>query len=193
VLLGASVVGGIVVGESRASVDARDREMRSLLANLDAQKVKNAEYRRRMKEIRSAQPSTYEEYYQQCLALESLLNQSQPDFQHTVALVTAMSEIVNKYPELKTPKVTATVQFLKDMDDKDTEIFAAVREEISKVKELAKLPNSERSSYYDLRIQPVLATEERLEREEYSILAKAQQDGIEVPSDLSNSKTTEPR
>jgi hypothetical protein len=193
VLLGFSVVGGIVVGQSRARVDARDREMDSLTTKFGPQKTKNAEFRKRMRAIRSTQPSTYEEYYQQCLALESLLNQWQPEIQHTVALVNAMADSLNKYPELKTAKVAATVQLLKDMDDKDTEYFAVVREEISKVKELAKLPNSERGSYYQMQIKPVLASEERLEGEESAILTKAQQDGLEVPSDLSQSGTTKPR
>jgi hypothetical protein len=186
-VLGVSFLGGVLVGGSRAKEYARDQEMRSLLRKFDAQKIKNADFRKRMGEIRSVRPSTYEEYYRQCLTLESLLNQSQPDFQHTVVLVSSLSELINRYPELRTPKAIATVQFLKDMDDKDTQVLAAVREEISKVKVLAKLPNSQRSAYYNREIQPVLANEQRLAQEEKALVIKAQQGGIEVPADLSES------
>jgi hypothetical protein len=49
------------------------------------------------------------------------------------------------------------------------------------------LPNSQRIEYYDTKIRPVLATEERLAEEERDILVKAQQGGIEIPWDLSES------
>lgn len=177
-IAGVLLVASVVLGMRIASVYARGGEMRSLIATFAAEDAKYVEYGKRMSQIRSKRPSTYEEYYRQCLAIESLLNQWQPDYQRKVALVTSMSELVNKHPELNTPKVIAKIQFLKDMDDKDAEIFGAVREEISKVKELAKLPNSRRTSYYNAQIRPVSATEERLAREESAIVAKGRQAGL---------------
>lgn len=186
-VLGISFLGGILLGRSRAREYARDREINGLLADLDAQKTRNAEFRKRMKEIRSVQPSTYEGYYQQCLALESLLNQSQRDIDRTFALVDSFSQLLSKYPELRGPQILAAVQFRKDMDDKDAQFFAAVREEISKVKELERLPELQRSAYYNREILPVLANEQRLANEENAILARAQVLGIQIPSDLSES------
>jgi hypothetical protein len=98
-----------------------------------------------------------------------------------------MSQLVNKYPELRTPGILATVQFLKDMHDKDAEYFAAMREEISNVKELESRPISQRTAFYDREIKPILANEEELAKEENAILLKAQEDGLQIPSDLSES------
>ena len=186
-LLAVSLLGGIVVGDGRAKQYARDREISSLMNEFDAQKIRNAAFRKRLAEIRSVQPSTYEGYYQQCVTLEAFLDESRPNFEHTVALVASMSELANKYPELRTPRILATVQFLNDMNGKDAQIFAAVREEISKVKELKRLPNSRRAAFYSREIEPILANEEKLVKEENAILVKAQQEGLQIPSDLSES------
>jgi hypothetical protein len=182
-----SLIGGIIAGDRRSKQDAKDQEISSLVNEFEPQKIKNAAFRKRLTEIRSVHPSTYREYYQQCLTLEAFLDESQRHFKDTSALVTSMSQLVNKYPELRTPGILATVQFLKDMDDKDAEIFAALREEISNVKELERRPISQRAAFYHREIEPILANEEKLEKEEIAILAKAQRDGLQIPSDLSES------
>jgi hypothetical protein len=181
------LLGGVFVGNGRAKQYAKDREISSLMNEFDAQKIKNAAFRKRLTEIRSIHPSTYEEYYQQCLTLEAFLDESRPNSERTVALAALMSELVNKSPELRTPGILATVQFLKDMDDKDAEIFAALREEISKVKELERRPISQRTAFYNREIEPILVNEEKLAKEENAILVKAQQDGLQIPSDVSES------
>jgi hypothetical protein len=186
-LLAVSLLGGIVVGDGRAKQYAKDREISSLVSEFAPQGIKNAAFRKRLTDIRSVHPSTYEEYYQQCLTLEAFLDESRPTFEHTVALVASMSELVKKYPELRTPRILATVQFLNDMNGKDAQIFAAVREEISKVKELKRLPNSRRAAFYSREIEPILANEDKLVKEENAILVKGQQDGVQIPSDLSES------
>ena len=186
-LFAVSLLGGIVAGNRVAKQDATHREISSLMDEFQAQKIKNEAFRKRLTEIRSVHPSTYEAYYHQCLSLEAFLDQSRPDFEHTAALVASMSQLVNKYPELRTPGILATVQFLKDMHEKDAEIIAAMHEEISNVKELQKQPISRRSAFYDREIKPILAKEEKLANEEKAILAKAQQGGLQIPSDLSGS------
>lgn len=186
-LFAVSLLGGINAGDRRAKQYARDREISSLLNEFNAQKIKNAAFRKRLVEIRSVRPSTYEEYYRQCLTLEAFLDESEPNFKHTGALVASMSQVVNKYPELRTPGILATVQFLNDMDNKDAQIFAEVREEIAKVKELESLPKSQRNTFYSREIKPILANEEKLAKEENALLVKAQQSGLQIPSDLSGS------
>jgi hypothetical protein len=184
-LLCVSFLGGVLVGPVRAKQYARDQEIKSLLAGFNAQKGKNSEFRMRLAAIRSVRPSTYEEYYQQCLSLESLLNDWQPDIDHSAKLLTSYSGLLNKYPELRNPRAIATIQFLQDMEHKDAQIFAVVREEIAKVKTLETLPNSQRSAYYKREILPVLANEQKLSDEERAILLEAQGKGVQIPSDLS--------
>jgi hypothetical protein len=186
-LFAVSVLGGIIAGPRRAQQEAKNREIGSLMKEFGAQKIKNDAFRKRVTEIRSVHPSTYGEYYQQCLKLEACLDESQPSFKHTGALIASMSQLVNKYPELGTPSMLATVQFLKDMDGKDAEIFASVREEISKVKELEKRPTSQQTAFYKGEVVPILAQEQKLAKEENAILLKAQQNGVQIPSDLSGS------
>jgi hypothetical protein len=168
---------GLSIGQR---VEKRQRIER-LLSDLERAAPKNAEFRQRLTALRSAETPTMEDYYKQCLGLDALLDEFEPQRQRIKELFKSVTREMGEYPRLR-----PSIELFGRINQKDAEIILALRREVAKAKELWSLPYYRQSAFYEREILPIQAEIERLATEELAMLREAQQRGLALPSDLAD-------
>jgi hypothetical protein len=168
---------GLTIGQR---VEKRQR-LEHVLSDLGRAAPKNAEFRQRLTALRSAETPTMEDYYRQCLNLEALLDEFEPQRQRNMELFKTVSRETGEYPRLQ-----PTIELLGRINQKDEEIILVLRREVAKAKQLWSLPYYRQSAFYEREILPIQAEIERLATEELAMLREAQQRGVSLPSDLAD-------
>jgi hypothetical protein len=168
---------GLSIGQR---VEKRQR-LERLLSDMGRVAPKNAEFRQRLTALRSAATPTMEDYYKQCLGLEALLDEFEPQRERNMELFKSFTQELAEYPKLR-----PSIELLGRINQKDAEIILALRREVAQAKELWSLPYYRQSAFYEREILPIQAEIERLATEELAMLREAQQRGVALPSDLAD-------
>lgn len=158
----------------------KNTRFKALLGKLTEQAPKNTEFRQRLLAIRSAETPTMEDYYVQCLALETFLDEFEPHQKESLAILTSVFALVADDEEL-----APTVELFKRINELDFQVVGELRREISAAKELWSLPYARQVAFYEREIVPIQSEIESLAAEEMTLVREAQKQGITFPSDIS--------
>ena len=158
----------------------KNTRFKTLLGKLTEQAPKAAEFRQRLLAIRSAETPTMEDYYAQCLALETLLDESEPYRKEALVSMDSAYALMADNEEL-----VPTAEFLKRIKELESQVVDELRREIAAAKKLWGLPYGRQEAFYDREIVPIQSQIERLAAEEATLLREAQEQGITLPSDIS--------
>ena len=158
----------------------KNTRFKALLGKLTEQAPKNTEFRQRLLAIRSAETPTMEDYYVQCLALETFLDEFEPHQKESLAILTSVFALVADSEEL-----APTVELFKRINELDFQVVGELRREISAAKELWSLPYARQEDFYEREIVPIQSEIESLAAEEMTLVREAQKQGITFPSDIS--------
>jgi hypothetical protein len=113
---------------------------------------------------------TFDVYYRQCLQLQRVLDDYEPQRRKDAELLNSISAKLESSSEPNDNSgVAETIQRIRSYVDKDTEIIDAWREEISKARELANLPDSQKVGFWNSDIAPIRAKQEKLISEWYAL------------------------
>ena len=158
----------------------KNTRFKALLGKLTEQAPKNTEFRQRLSAIRSAETPTIKDYYAQCLALETLLDEAEPYRKEALVSMDSAYALMADNEEL-----VPTAEFLKRIKELESQVVDELRREIAAAKKLWGLPYGRQEAFYDREIVPIQSQIERLAAEEATLLREAQEQGITLPSDIS--------
>jgi len=133
-------------------------------------------FRTELSRIRSTDEATFEDYHNNCLKLEALLDEWEPVRKETRALFDEYGRIARDRPDAF--RVAALV---RSVGEKEDQIFSLLRDEISHSKKLVEQPPNKQEAYYARHIQPIQAEITKLAEEEGQLLKQAQQQRAKLP------------
>ncbi|HEV2382674.1 MAG TPA: hypothetical protein VG206_23140 [Terriglobia bacterium] len=159
----------------------REQSIDALIAQSRELAAKNGDFRLRLRAIRSRKTPTMRDFYVQCVALESLLDEYEPYRQKNLAFLESASTEVGDDPELR-----PALELMRLINTKDSELMTAWRMEIAAAKQLIGFSPDKQKGYYEREIIPLEIRIKTLADEEADLLQRAQQRGAKLPSDLSD-------
>jgi hypothetical protein len=168
----ALIIAGVGLGFWNAGRIARADRIHQISAQAADLIAKSQEMAQRLKEIRSRDTPTFDDYRAQCLKMESLLNDSAP----VRARLRQMLMEVRSASEGDS-KVNAVLDGDDAVFAKDEEIMTDLRKEIAESNTLMTLPPSKRSRFYSDWIVPLQKEEAQLAEEENSLQEKVREMG----------------
>jgi len=158
----------------------KNTRLKALVGKLTEQAPKGVQFRQDLLAIRSAETPTMEDYYAQCLALETLLDEAEPHQKESLALLNSVFALIADNEEL-----APTVELIRRIIELDSQGVDELRREIAAAKELWSLPYGRQEAFYEREIVPIQSEIERLAAEEATLAREAQKQGITLPSDIS--------
>jgi len=160
----------------------RTHRIEQLLKQASDSQAKSTAFTRQIQELRSHPTTTMKDYYEQCLELESRLNNVSSETQKSAALVDQL------IPEFRDdPKILLALNDMKKVLDLDTRVQNDVRQETLLSKTLMHLEPSEQIEFYSMTIHSLQEEEKQLAAEEQQAVAQIHDEGRRLPSDLSRS------
>src|SRR5579859_1120354 len=160
----------------------RTHRIEQLLKQASDSQAKSTAFTRQIQELRSRPTTTMKDYYEQCLELESRLNNVSSETQKSAALVDQL------IPEFRDdPKILLALNDMKKVLDLDTRVQNDVRQEALLSKTLMHLEPSEQIEFYSMTIHSLQEEEKQLAAEEQQAVAQIHDEGRRLPSDLSRS------
>jgi hypothetical protein len=160
----------------------RAHRIEQLLKEASDSQAKSTAFTRQIQELRSRPTTTMKDYYDQCLELESRLNNVSSETQKSAALVDQL------IPEFRDdPKILLALNDMKKVLDLDTRVQNDVRQETLLSKTLMHLEPSEQIEFYSMTIHSLQEEEKQLAIEEQQAVAQIHDEGRRLPSDLSRS------
>jgi hypothetical protein len=136
-------------------------------------------FKTELSRIRSADVSTVEDYHNNCLKLEALLDGSEPVRKETGAIFDEFGRIARDRPA-----VLGIAALMRSFGEKEDQVFSLLRDEISHSKKLVEQPPHKQEAYYARYIQPIQADIAKLAEEEGQLLKQAQQQRAKLPPGL---------
>jgi len=160
----------------------KNHRIEQLLKEASDSQAKSTAFTRQIQELRSRPTMTMKDYYEQCLELESRLNNVSSETQKSAALVDQL------IPEFRDdPKILLALNDMKKVLDLDTRVQNDVRQEALLSKTLMHLEPSEQIEFYSMTIHSLQEEEKQLAAEEQQAVAQIHDEGRRLPSDLSRS------
>lgn len=182
-VLGAAVLTSGILGSQAGSRSYRDAALKALVKRADELQPAHQQFRAELAKIRGADVRTFEDYHNNCLKLEALLDGWEPVRREDAALfaeVTAeLARSARDRPDMAEVAVSA-----KSVHEMDDQIIGLLRSEISHSKKLVEQPPHKQEAYYKHHIEPIQAEIAKLGDQESRLLKQAQQRGIKLPPDL---------
>jgi len=171
---------GLVLGiwnSRRIKVADAIRKLSADNADLQA---KGTEFRRQLSEIRHRDTPTMQDYYDQCMEVEKLLNDYEPNRQRASSLIQQLRQMVPADDQ-------SSAAMFNGMDDLlrlDDQLIRDLRQEIAYSKVLITLPNRQQSQFYRESIIPVQKHEDTLATQETKKIEEVRSLGVQLPADL---------
>ncbi|HTC92209.1 MAG TPA: zinc ribbon domain-containing protein [Terriglobales bacterium] len=160
----------------------KTHRIEQLLKQASDSQAKSTAFTRQIQELRSRPATTMKDYYDQCLELESRLNNVSSETQKSAALVDQL------IPEFRDdPKILLALNDMKKVLELDTRVQNDVRQETLLSKTLMHLEPSEQIEFYSMTIHSLQEEEKQLAIEEQQVVAQIHDEGRRLPSDLSRS------
>lgn len=128
---------------------------------------------------------TLPEYLQRCEQLEPAINDYEAAEKQMDNLFVQVQEQINELkPKADYANLTPFIEVLRAIMGKDLEAATAYRKEIAFAKQLPAIPATDRLRFYNSNIQPVLAQESQIAKEEIEIMRESKARGIKLPENL---------
>lgn len=147
------------------SLIEKDRVFRELVAENQALQAKASEFKMKLGRIRAEESSTFAEYYQQCLKLESLLNEYDPIHERYRGYLARIADRFEGDAQGK-----QRYEIITKIEEKDSQILEKFRQEISRGKALISLPKDRQRGWYESNIVPLRNEIVRLQKEEMELI-----------------------
>jgi len=161
---------------------ARSHRIENLLKDTAELQAKSAGFTKRIQELRSGPALSMMDYHDQCLGLEPLLNDASSTTEKGEVLVD------QAIPEFQDdPKIFPVLNDMKKALDLDKRLQTDVKQETLLVKTLMHLEPNEQTEFFAMSIKPLQDEEKQLASEEQQTLAQIQNEGRQLPSNLSRS------
>ena len=133
----------------------------------------------RLTEIIQRETPTWDDYVQQKLEVEELLDEADPQLARIEQLHARLREAFGAdFDSLPTVDISLRFSAL------EKELRQLLRDEIAHAKKLAKLPESQKEDYYDTYIFPIQQEQERLANDQMELLRRLKGQGVDLPSHL---------
>jgi len=160
----------------------RTHRIEQLLKEASDSQAKSTAFTRQVQELRSRPTTTMKDYYDQCLELESRLNNVGAATDRSATLVDQLM------PEFHDdPKILLALNDMKKVLELDKRVQNDVRQETLLSKTLMHLEPSEQIEFYSMTIHSLQEEEKQLAVEEQQAVAQIHDEGRKLPSDLSRS------
>jgi len=180
-IIGVVIVFAVGLGVKAGNRIERNNRIEALLAQANQIGSVNTEFRERLEAIRSKTTPTTRDFYLQCLAVEGLLDQYEPNRQKALALFNSLVREVGD-----DPNVGPTIRIFGEISDKDSQVLTSMRTEVARAKQLIALPASQQMAFYEREISPIEVQIKKLADEEMALSRQAQERGLKLPSDVSD-------
>jgi hypothetical protein len=159
-LVAVMLIGGILAGLNARQAQRAPNGERAA-ADLEA---KQAEFGRRLHEIRYRRANSYEEYYKQCADMEQLIKEYAPVRQEFRRIA------LGAYATTGSDKEARMAASVRAFFEKDDSILADYQKEITYSRTIVTLPPRIQRSFYESNIVPLQQEETRLAAEELKVL-----------------------
>ncbi len=179
ICMGVVLTSSLSYGVARGSRIQQTNKVTEIIKQLAELTPKANSFRQRLGDIRSKETPTMQDYYDQCLAVESLLNEFEPVRVRGSAILKAAREAFRDEE-----RFTKIFELRDKIDQSDSAVFAALRNEISK--ELIRLPPERQPDFYEREIIPIQKQIDELAAAQISLLRDARDRGIKLPPELSD-------
>jgi hypothetical protein len=161
---------------------ARSHYIENLLKDGGELQAKSAGFTRHIQELRNGPALSMMDYHDQCLGLEPLLNDASSTTEKGEVLVD------QAIPEFQDdPKIFPVLNDMKKALGLDKRLQTDVKQETLLVKTLMHLEPNEQTEFFAMSIKPLQDEEKQLASEEQQTLAQIQNEGRQLPSNLSRS------
>jgi hypothetical protein len=154
--------------------------IRKLAADNADLQSKGVEFRHQLSAIRHRDTPTMLDYYNQCMEVEKLLDDYEPNRARASSLIQKMRRTVPSDDQSS----AAMFNGMDDLLSLDDKIIRDLRQEVAYSKVLITLPSRQQTQFYSETILPVQKDEDALVAQETKKLEEVRALGVQLPADL---------
>jgi hypothetical protein len=158
----------VFVGVRQGNKAVKNQSLSRLISQWESTNQESAAFTKKLAAIRGKSVKTFDEYYQQCLALEKILPEDRD-------LLNRRDKLLEEFAlETKDdPPYVLVVSRTRPIYAKDREFLELLEKETGLAKDLMQLPPARRAGYYHDKIEPLEARIRQLAAEQTMMMQQA--------------------